>query len=224
MWPGPRGDPRDLYGASWAGRGVQRTPQSPSQVPDKINGSTAGDRISDLGRFPANLIHVPKASRSERERWCGGLSPTTAFEVTGRKEGSAGMKSPRAGIRAGSQNRADRGPGAIGNDHPTVKPLALIQWLCRLVTPVGGTLIDPFVGSGTTALAAHLEGFTSLTAELTYSKLARGRLRNATLQQEIAPARGRAAQDLRLVTLPEVVAPTGEDDQGEQLGMWGALP
>jgi len=48
-------------------------------------------------------------------------------------------------------SRSDRGPG---NDHPTVKPLRLIEWLCRLTaTPTGGIVLDPFLGSGTTALA-----------------------------------------------------------------------
>jgi len=48
-----------------------------------------------------------------------------------------------------------------------VKPLALIRWLVRLVTPPGGTVLDPFLGSGTTAEAAALEGFDWLGCELT---------------------------------------------------------
>jgi DNA modification methylase len=50
-------------------------------------------------------------------------------------------------------------PKVDGVAHPTVKPLALMRWLCRLVTPPGGTILDPFLGSGTTAEAAELEGF-----------------------------------------------------------------
>ena len=49
--------------------------------------------------------------------------------------------------------------------HPTVKPLDLMRWLVRLVTPPGGTVLDPFAGSGTTAEAALLEGFTCITIE-----------------------------------------------------------
>jgi site-specific DNA-methyltransferase (adenine-specific) len=52
--------------------------------------------------------------------------------------------------------KADR----AGSAHPTVKPIALMRWLCRLVTPPGGTVLDPFAGSGTTGQAALLEGFT----------------------------------------------------------------
>jgi len=46
-----------------------------------------------------------------------------------------------------------------GGKHPTVKPLALIRWLCRLITLPGGLILDPFIGSGTTAVAARMEGF-----------------------------------------------------------------
>jgi hypothetical protein len=56
-------------------------------------------------------------------------------------------------------SRAERG---AGNTHPTVKPLALMRWLVRLVCPSGGTLLDPFCGSGTTLLAADAEGFDAI--------------------------------------------------------------
>ena len=45
------------------------------------------------------------------------------------------------------------------NNHPTVKPTELMRWLCRLVTPPGGVILDPFLGSGSTGKAAALEGF-----------------------------------------------------------------
>lgn len=49
--------------------------------------------------------------------------------------------------------------GKVPNEHPTVKPLALMRYLCRLVTPPGGTVLDPFMGSGTTGVGAVQEGF-----------------------------------------------------------------
>jgi site-specific DNA-methyltransferase (adenine-specific) len=52
-----------------------------------------------------------------------------------------------------------------GSKHPTVKPLALMRWLTRLVTPPGGTVLDPFAGTGTTGEAAQLEGFDSILIE-----------------------------------------------------------
>lgn len=57
--------------------------------------------------------------------------------------------------------KADR----AGSEHPTVKPIALMQWLCRLVTPPGGTVLDPFAGSGTTGQAALNEGFNCILME-----------------------------------------------------------
>ena len=52
-----------------------------------------------------------------------------------------------------------------GTAHPTVKPLDLMRWLVRLVTPPGGTVLDPFAGSGTTAEACVIEGFHCITIE-----------------------------------------------------------
>jgi DNA modification methylase len=69
--------------------------------------------------------------------------------------------------------------GTITNDHPTIKPLALMQWLCRLVsTPTGGTILDPFAGSGSTGIAAMKEGlnFIGIEKEEAYAEIARKRL------------------------------------------------
>ena len=86
-----------------------------------------------------------------------------------RVEGSAGMNSPRAGAgrTAGSQNF-----------HPTVKPTNLMRYLVKLVTPPGGTVLDPFTGSGSTGKAAILEGFDFIGIELTeeYLPIIEGRL------------------------------------------------
>ena len=68
------------------------------------------------------------------------------------------------------------------NTHPTVKPLALMQYLCRLVTPPGGVVLDPFTGSGSTLLAALKEGFcfTGIEQEEKYCEIARRRIAEAT--------------------------------------------
>jgi site-specific DNA-methyltransferase (adenine-specific) len=52
-----------------------------------------------------------------------------------------------------------------GSKHPTVKPVSLMRWLCRMITPPGGTVLDPFAGSGTTGEAAILEGFRAILIE-----------------------------------------------------------
>ena len=76
-------------------------------------------------------------------------------------------------------------PVVNGIAHPTVKPLALMRWLVRLVTPPGGTVLDPFAGSGTTLEAVLLEGFTPLGFELAeeYIPLVRERLARAAKTQ-----------------------------------------
>jgi DNA modification methylase len=70
------------------------------------------------------------------------------------------------------------------NHHPTVKPLALMRWLVRLVTPPGGTVLEPFAGSGTTLVACHMEGFDAIGIEMTdeYLPIIEGRLEWARQQ------------------------------------------
>ena len=58
-------------------------------------------------------------------------------------------------------SKADR----AGSKHPTIKPVALMRYLCRLITPPGGTVLDPFAGSGTTGQAAREEGFRAVLIE-----------------------------------------------------------
>jgi len=67
---------------------------------------------------------------------------------------------------------------AAQNNHPTVKPTDLMRWLCRLITPPGGTVLDPFMGSGSTLKAADLEGFSAIGIELDadYIEIARRRI------------------------------------------------
>jgi DNA modification methylase len=66
-----------------------------------------------------------------------------------------------------------------GNHHPTVKPTDLMRYLCRLVTPSGGTVLDPFMGSGSTGKAAVLEGFQfiGIEREADYIEIARTRIK-----------------------------------------------
>ena len=66
----------------------------------------------------------------------------------------------------------------VKNNHPTVKPVALMCWLTRLVTPKGGTVLDPFMGSGSTALACDAEQFSFIGCELSadYAEIARARI------------------------------------------------
>jgi DNA methylase len=89
-------------------------------------------------------------------------------------------------------DRAERNAGLDGNFHPTVKPLDLMRWLVRLVTPPGGTVLEPFAGSGTTLAAAVLEGFDAVGIELTadYLPLIEGRVRWAEAEARFGPVTG----------------------------------
>jgi len=81
-------------------------------------------------------------------------------------------------------SKHDRGEG---NTHPTVKPTDLMRWLCRLVTPPGGTVLDPFMGSGSTLKAADLEGFDAIGIDLDpqYIEIARSRVSVTEEQDQI---------------------------------------
>jgi hypothetical protein len=155
-------------------------------------GGYAGDRVgsSPLGRWPANLIHdgseeptnllgdaarffyCPKASKADRDEGCEGLEFRTAGEMVDREEGSAGIQNPRAGAGRTGGGR---------NAHPTVKPVALMRYLCRLVTPPGGVVLDPFTGSGSTGKAAILErfNFIGIEREAEYVEIAKARIEAA---------------------------------------------
>ena len=125
---------------------------------------------SPLGRWPANVYQCSKPARSEKEAGLDHLTGKTGAEATQRKEGSDGLNSPRAG--------AGRTAEHVENFHPTVKPIKLMRWLCRLLTPQGGTVLDPFLGSGTTAVSAILEGFNAVGCEMTedYYPIIQGRV------------------------------------------------
>lgn len=130
-----------------------------------------GVQSHELGRWPANLYQCAKASRSEREAGLLHLKTKSGADTVQRKEGSAGMDNPRAG--------AGRTADEVRNFHPTVKPLKLMRWCCRLIGgQKGSVILDPFGGSGTTGAAAILEGFDCILIEreVEYLPIIEGRL------------------------------------------------
>jgi len=84
--------------------------------------------------------------------------------------------------RAGTTNPRNRSQALRKNHHPTVKPITLMRYLCRLVTPPSGTVLDPFLGSGTTGIAATLEGFDFIGIEqdAEYLAIAEARIKHHT--------------------------------------------
>lgn len=121
-------------------------------------------RHSDSGGA-SRFFYVAKPSREERDIGCHDLHPRQRDDS--RKEGNPGGDNPR-----------NRGLQPRGNHHPTVKPIELMRWLVRLVTPVGGTVLDPFTGSGTTGCACAFElfNFIGIEREAEYVEIAKRRI------------------------------------------------
>ena len=117
----------------------------------------------------ARFFYCPKANKKERNAGCEKLDKK-------RRAGLAG--SDRDGNLDDVSERWRTQPAQ--NNHPTVKPLALMQYLCRLVTPPSGVVLDPFMGSGTTGIAAKAEGFgfVGVEREAEYVEIAKARIVN----------------------------------------------
>jgi hypothetical protein len=132
-------------------------------------GGGAPTKIYDRGGGASRFFYVAKPSTAERDAGCDHLTPKSGGEATDREDDSAGVENPRAGAGRGGGRR---------NFHPTVKPVALMRWLCRLITPPGGTVLDPFTGSGTTGVAALAEArmFVGVEREPDYFEIARARI------------------------------------------------
>jgi site-specific DNA-methyltransferase (adenine-specific) len=148
-----------------------------------------------LGRWPANIIHdgseevlagFPETSsgtmKAGTRRAAQDVPGSVVYGVYGGDATSAdtfGDSGSAARFfycaKATSEERGE------GNNHPTVKPVDLMRWLCRLVTPKGGTVLDPFAGSGSTLIAADAEQFHAIGCELSseYAAIAERRVRAA---------------------------------------------
>jgi hypothetical protein len=121
------------------------------------------------GENASRFKYVAKPGRKERDAGCDDLPPRSGGDATDREEGSDGLSSPRAG--------AGRGGGAR-NVHPTVKSIELMKYLIRLITPSGGIVLDPFMGSGSTGCAAITTGFkfVGIERESEYFEIAKRRI------------------------------------------------
>lgn len=157
--------------------GVRNNNVSLGSASGRIYGSAGGfvSRSNDAGRWPANVVHdgsdevigaFPNAS--------GAVAPVTGREPSSKTRNTFGLYNERP-----PSDRRDGGGSAArffycakaskedraGSKHPTVKPIRLLCWLARMVTPPGGVILDPFAGSGTTAAAAVAERFGALLIE-----------------------------------------------------------
>ena len=145
----------------------------------------------ETGRFPANVMHdglqeewaryfyCPKVSSAERNRGLENFEPKPM----------AWGNQAKAELKRGNLDFVGSGDGTKHNKvamrvntHPTVKPQELMKYLCRLVTPKGGTVLDPFMGSGSTGMAAKDEGFEfiGIEKEKEYFEIAEARIKTAS--------------------------------------------
>jgi site-specific DNA-methyltransferase (adenine-specific) len=174
-----------------------------SRPDEKVYGSgwsagTEGERIPLDTGGASRFFYCAKASRSERNAGCD------SFEKKPMRW-SSGEQNPGSFQAEGTEK-------AARNPHPTVKPVSLMHWLCRLVTPEGGTILDPFVGSGTTGCAAVLEGFdfVGIEREAEYVEIANARI------EWWAQHEGREAEEVLAIS-------RASESQRERLGAMGQM-
>ena len=144
------------------------------------------------GRFPANVMHnglqedwaryfyCPKTSKAEKNRGLEDLPIKKTSSMSGRRD-SHDMEGYSI-----DNDVTGRFVTEKQNVHPTVKPIKLMKYLCRLVTPKGGTVLDPFMGSGSTGIAAKDEGFEfiGIEREKEYFEIAERRVSVASPLEE----------------------------------------
>ena len=128
--------------------------------PDFVENDTYGDSGS-----AARFFYAAKASKSERDFGLDKFTEQDTRRYGNRGAGELPKQTPQQAV----VNR---------NNHPTVKPLSLMRYLCRLITPPNGICLDPFTGSGTTGIACKLEGFgfIGIEREEEYCKIAEARI------------------------------------------------
>jgi DNA modification methylase len=162
-----------------------------------------GAHFHNDGRWPANVIldEVSAGLLDEqsgvRPGFSGGGNKNTGFrkQYVGGESSGVDLDVQYYGDSGGASrffyvakaSKRDRNEGIENpNSHPTVKPTQLMRYLIKLVTPPGGTVLDPFTGSGSTGKAALLDGFQFVGAELTeeYLPIIEGRLKWASEQVE----------------------------------------
>ncbi|MCH7534166.1 MAG: site-specific DNA-methyltransferase [Bacteroidetes bacterium] len=150
-------------------------------------------KIYNHGRFPANIILDEEAGRMLYEQSGHGVSRFFYCAKTSKSERNFGLDDMKEQRKAGAEFRPnhmekalegkDGNPygrwGMIKNNHPTVKPIKLMEYLIKLVSREGSTVLDPFLGSGTTAIACIKlnRKFIGIEKEEEYIKIARARIR-----------------------------------------------
>ena len=134
---------------------------------NKKLGENAGG-LGDKGGA-SRFFYCAKTSKSERNAGCEDMEYKAMCEIDK-------MGGSKCSMKTGSGNERNV---LKKNNHPTVKPIKLMKYLCRLITPKGGTILDPFTGSGSTGIGAIQEGFNfiGIEREEEYIKIAEERIK-----------------------------------------------
>ena len=154
----------DLFPETKSSAGKKQTPSKSTNAFGDYEGTDKIVGHTDKGSA-ARFFYCPKASKKDRDEGLEG------FE--GRKTND--------GRKIDADNAFQRGKTRRKNNHPTVKPTALMAYLCKLITPPNGVVLDPYMGSGSTGKAAVQEGFSFIGCELDedYYKIATARIEAA---------------------------------------------
>ncbi len=163
------------------------------------SGAMPNTWTAPLGRWPANLIHdgsdevlalfpSPHGAGAARDGSTAIVSESyqaTSYELPANTRNMRRLGDSGSAARFFYTAKASRRERGEGNTHPTVKPLALMRYLARLITPPDGLILDPFAGSGTTGCAAIREGFRFIGIEQDAASLKTAKQR--TVETEFLP-------------------------------------
>jgi site-specific DNA-methyltransferase (adenine-specific) len=198
QWSGPEDAAAAVGFADSRARGTAK--QSQSIGKESRDGTNTYDPAALKGRWPANVIHdgseeVLAAFPESDDGVAGkrtGVAHVTLHGLGARDEEWGGYGGGGSAARFFYSAKADAGD-RLGSKHPTVKPVDLMAYLCRLVTPPGGTVLDPFAGSGTTGMACMREGFNAVLIEREAEYVADIKRRIAHVSGQDAPLFGGSA-------------------------------
>ncbi len=145
-------------------------------------------KINEDGRYPANFLHDGSSEVEDilkdksRFFYCAKASKKDRDEWLGQVEEKNNMR-----VNAPRKNEEEKTQTKRKNNHPTVKPTDLMRYLCRLITPPGGTVLDPFMGSGSTGKACVKESFNfiGIEREEEYFEIAKARINNENKKGDI---------------------------------------
>jgi len=156
---GNGGEPYNYAGREYSNKETSMFNGDKPQAPSNFNDSGSA----------ARFFYCPKANKKDRDEGCEDFDE--------RRESDRPSDD-----KVGGDNPRNRSNTPRKNSHPTVKPTELMRYLCRLITPPNGTVLDPFNGSGSTGKASVMEGFNYIGIELDedYIKISEARI-NASL-------------------------------------------